>query len=787
VDVNKLKNLGYLIYYKHMARQGTHTRKVGKIRQTKRTSRRLWRWFKGLSKKKKIALIAGPILAFLVLTPLLTYAYYANDISDQERLMNRNNTGIVMTDKNGQAFYSIGRAEHRDLVPLADISPTMQHALVASEDKDFYKENGFSVSGIFRAIFGTITNQSQYGGGSTLTQQLAKNTLLTSNQTFLRKYQELAVSIAIEQQYSKDQILDMYLNSVFFGGTSFGIQDAAKTYFNEAPKDLDLAQSAMLVGVLPAPNAYSPTIGNPTYAKQRQTTVLTRMVENGYITDAQKQAALAETLTYAPVQDTNDSAAPHFAQMVLDQLNSQYGEEAVLRSGYQVKTTLDLTLQHQLEANINSHLAYIQREGGSNAGGIIIDPTDGEVRALVGSVDWNNSSWGKVNMATTARQPGSSFKAIYYSQALADGVITPATVLKDEVTTFDGGYVPLDADRTTRGDVTVRSAISQSLNIPSVEVMQQYGIPQSVTAAKKLGITTLKDSSNYGLSLALGAAEVPLIQMTNAYAAFANAGQQYDTTIIQQINDKFNSNIFKANEQPKTAISSQGAFLISSILSDNNARAPIFGSSLTIRGRTAAVKTGTTNDDRDAWTIGYTPQLAVGIWVGNNDNTAMHSGGSDMAGPIWVATMKQALAGVPNTPFTIPSGIVQKPICYGSYGLASAGGSNTYNEYFLSSALPTTTCTTAKKQQPDTSTDQNKPKDSNTTDNNSNNTTSGSGSGNGTTGGGTSGGTGTGSGNSGTGSGTGTGGTGSGTGGTGTGGTGGTGTGGTGITPPITP
>jgi len=775
-----------------MARQGTHTRKVGKIRQTKRTSRRLWRWFKNLSKKKKIALIAGPILAFLILVPLLTYAYYANDISDQERLMNRNNTGIVMTDKNGQVFYSTGRAEHRDLVQLADISPDMQHALIASEDKDFYKENGFSITGIFRAIFGTITNQSQYGGGSTLTQQLAKNTLLTSNQTFLRKYQELAVSIAIEQQYSKDQILDMYLNSVFFGGTSFGIQDAAKTYFNKAPKDLDLAQSAMLVGVLPAPNAYSPLYGNADYAKQRQTTVLTRMVTNGYITEAQKQAALAEPLTYAPVQNPNDSEAPHFAQMVLDQLNSQYGgEEAVLRSGYQVKTTLDLNLQHQLENNINNHLAYIQREGGSNVGGIIIDPTDGEIRALVGSVDWNNASWGKVNMATTARQPGSSFKAIYYSQALADGVITPATVLKDEPTTFDGGYAPLDADHKFRGNVTVRSAISQSLNIPSVEVMQQYGIPQSVTAAKKLGITTLNDSSTYGLSLALGAAEVPLMQMTNAYAAFANGGQQYNTTIIQQINDKFNSNIYKASEQPKTAISQQGAYLISSILSDNSARSPIFGSSLNVPGRTAAVKTGTTSDDRDAWAIGYTPQLAVGVWVGNNDNTVMKSGGSDMAGPIWVATMKSALAGVLNTPFTIPSGIVQKPICYGSYGLANTSSSNTYNEYFLSSALPTTTCTAAK-QQIDTSTNQNKQSDSNTTDNNANNTTtSGSGSGNGTTGTGgtTTGGTGTGSGSTGTGGtgGTGTGGTGStGTGGTGSGGTG-SGGGGNGIIPPVKP
>lgn len=691
-----------------MVRQGKYT-KVSPVRRAKRVTRRHWRWWSRLSKKKKILVIVAPILAFLVLTPLLTYAYFYNDIADQERLMNRNNTGVVLLDRNGEKFYSFGRAEHREMTPLSEISDNVKNALIAAEDKDFYKHNGFSIDGIIRAVYGTITSQEAYGGGSTITQQLAKNTLLSDERSFLRKYQELAVSIAIEQRYTKDEILEMYLNSVFFGGSTFGIKDAAKVYFNKLPKDLSLAESAMLIGILPSPNAYSPTIGNPEYAKERQTTVLSRMVANKYITENQKQVALSDQLVYAPQDSTSESDdAPHFAEMVLRQLYDKYGEEKVLRSGYQVTTTLDLNLQRQLAGNISNHMGYIQRNGGSNAAGMAIDPKSGEVRALVGSSDWNNPDWGKVNVATTPRQPGSSFKPIYYAQALADGVITPATILEDVPTDF-GGYTPQNANRDFQGNISVRDALSRSLNIPSVKVMQKLGIDRSIEAAKNLGITTLDTKKNYGLSLALGSAEVPLTEMTNAYAAFANQGQQYNRTIVKEIKNKFDKSIFTANEKPRQAISPEGAFLISSILSDNNARAPVFGSSLTVWGHTAAVKTGTTDDRRDAWTIGYTPQLVVGVWVGNNDNQSMLNGGSGMAGPIWVNTMKQALQGVPNTPFPVAPGVVQKPVCYGSGDLANATGFNTYNEYFLASALPSGRCN-ATQQKPQEKPDE-KPKE----------------------------------------------------------------------------
>jgi penicillin-binding protein 1A len=682
-----------------MIREGRYTKKVTGVAKVKRGVKRRWQWFRGLSRKQKFALIGLPLIAFLVVIPVATYAYYANDISNQERLMNRNNTGIVLLDKNDKPFYSIGRAETRDILPLDQISDTTKEALLASEDKDFYKHGGFSFTSIAKAMYANVAARDATGyGGSTLTQQLAKNTLLTANQTFLRKYQELAISIAIEQQYTKDEILDMYLNSVYFGENAFGIEDAAKTYFGKEPKELTLAESSMLIGVLPAPSAYSPISGSMEYAKERQSIVLTRMVNNKFITEDEKKVALAQELEYSSAADEENNKAPHFAEMVIEELNKKYGEERVARSGYQVKTTLDLTMQEQLKSSVDSNIKYIERNGGSNASAVAIDPTTGEVRALVGSADWSNEEWGKVNMATTARQPGSSFKPIYYAEALAQGVVTPATILEDVPTDFNG-YKPLNANKTFSGDVSVRSAISRSLNIPSVKVMQQLGIDESVIAAKRMGIN-IDDKTDYGLSLALGSVEASLMEMTNAYAAFANQGQQFTPVLIKQVNNKFDKAIYVAKqEKPKEVQTKQGSYLISSILSDANARAPIFGSSLTVPGRTAAVKTGTTDNSRDAWTIGYTPQLAIGVWVGNNNNEIMQNGGSSMAGPIWVRAMQRTLADQPNEPFAIPSGIVQRPICYSNGGLANTAGSGTYNEYFLGSALPKETCSVKDKAQ----------------------------------------------------------------------------------------
>lgn len=658
--------------------------KGGKTRSSARKKGR-FAWFRNLSRGKKILVILAPILLFLILTPIITYLVFAGDIQDQERLMNRNNTGIVLTDRNDKVFYSIGKAEPRNLVKLENISKDAQNALIATEDKDFYRHGGFSIFSIIRAAVTGV------GGGSTLTQQLAKNTVLTDDHSYFRKYQELAVAVAIEQNYSKDQILEMYLNSVFYGENAFGIEDAAKTYFGIEPKDLNLAQSSMLIGLLPAPNAYSPISGNAEYAKQRQNVVLSRMVKQGYITEEQKTAALAEQLSYASDGSAPSSIAPLFVETVLNELSEKYGYETVMRSGFRVKTTLDYDAQVILNESVAGAMPYINRQGGSNAGAIVIDPKNGEIRAYVGSADYSNETWGKVDMVTRARQPGSTMKSIYYAYAMADGVITPASIWKDEKTDFGGGYTPQNADRKWHGDVTTRRSIAWSLNIPSIKIMQQYGVAKSVEASNRIGLD-LDPKGDYNLTLAIGSVEVPLIKMTNAYAAFANQGAQYENSRIAEVKDKFGKSIYKHKSSAKQVISKEGAYLISSILSDNAARAGIFGSSLTVPGYTVAVKTGTTDDSRDAWTIGYNTDYVFGAWVGNNDNAAMKSGGSDMAGPIFRNTMSRLMRGRTNTQFAVPAGIVQRDVCSSNGGLATESGKGTYKEYFMAGALPTKTC-----------------------------------------------------------------------------------------------
>lgn len=657
-----------------------------------------WRWFKKLSTPKKVAVVSAPIAAFLILTPIVTYLYYASVISDPDKLMNYNNTGVVLLDKNNEAFYRFGTADRGERLSLDQISDHAEKALVSAEDKNFYKHKGFSIISILGALYANIlSGDATAYGGSTLTQQLAKNTLLTDRQTILRKYQELTVALAIEQKYTKDEILDLYLNSVYYGEGAFGIGAAAKAYFGKSAADLTLAESAMLIGVLPAPSAYSPITGNPKYAKERQATVLSRMVDNGVITQDEADAAKAEELTYVSQEESLNNTAPHFAEMVLKELYDKYGEERVTRSGFRVTTTLDTALQKAANQAVDNHITFIQRNGGSNAAVVAIDPTTGEVRALVGSADYTNAEFGKVNMATSPRQPGSSIKPLYYTEALQRNLITAGTIMKDEPTDF-GGYRPQNADRRFRGDISVRNALSQSLNIPSVKVMQKLGVKNSIEALRRLGIDTISASKDYGLSLALGSAEARLTDMTNAYAAFANGGNQYKITTITKIEDKFEKQIFnKGSTSAKRVMNEDASFIISDILNDEAARAPVFGGSLNTPGYDVAVKTGTTDEARDAWTIGYAKQLAVGVWVGNNNNGPMNNGGSSMAGPIWQSIIMAGLRGQANQPFKAPSSVERVLICR-SNGLRAVGGGTegTYNEYFIKGTAPSGTCNVPK-------------------------------------------------------------------------------------------
>ncbi len=661
--------------------------------------------FKQLSLWRKVTLVGGAIAIVLVLIPLLTYAYFARDIANEERLMNRNNTGVIMLDRHGEEFYRAYNATASDTEPIAfsNLPPHLIDAVIASEDRGFYDHSGYSLRRTLASLYGNVLNRDPtMFGGSTITQQLAKNALLRDEKSYFRKYQELALAIAIERHYEKDKILELYLNSVYFGEGSFGIEDAATTYFDKSAVELTPAESAMLIGILPAPSAWSPVSGDVERARERQLSVLAAMNEVGFIDEEEQEQIAGVELTYAPsAQTEEDTFAMHFAEMVLDELREDYSEERIARSGFEITTTLDTKWQEQAEATVSSHIDQIRVLNATNGAVVVIDPGSGEIRTLVGSVDWNDEDFGKVNMATSPRQPGSSFKPIYYAEALSRGDITPITTIADEPTTFGGSYEPENFDRRFRGDVTVRSALANSLNIPAVKVVEELGVEETVEVANRMGLDSIDDPETYGLSLALGTAEVPLLDLTNVYAAFGDGGLQYTPTTIEQIDDKFGDRIYQNNGRSKRVLDEAGSFLISSILSDSNARAATFGTSLNL-SRPAAVKTGTTDDNRDALTVGYTRNIAVGVWVGNNSNEEMSSiAGSSGAAPIWRGVMNAVLADVETEEFPRPGNVVSRPVCFRNNLVAESDFEGTYTEYFLRGTIPEGRCEAPPEPEPE--------------------------------------------------------------------------------------
>lgn len=636
--------------------------------------------------RRDLLLIFFTITAAIASVPIVTYAYFAKDLSSKERIMNRNDTGVILLDRHDKPFFTFFQAKYRSFVQINDIPLIAQQAVIASEDKGFYNHQGFSSVAILRSLAADILQQQIAYGGSTITQQLVKNTLLSSNKSILRKYQEIVLAQEIERRYSKQEILEMYLNSVYFGAGAFGIEEAAQTYFAKPASELTIAQSAFLAGLLPAPSELSPLTGDTSKAIEHQRIILEELYNQHYITRQQEQEAQQQPLAFNFSNSTMNTNALHFALLVKDELTKRYGEEQIARSGFRVHTTLDLTWQQFAEDAVKRQVANLAPDRVSNGAAVAIDPKTGEVLVLVGSVDWNAPGFGKVNVATSPRQPGSSFKPIVYVTGFDEGVITEATILNDAPTTFPINYRPKDYDRRYRGLVTVRRALANSLNIPSVEVLQKVGIPQALETGKELGLTTLQDPSSYGLSLVLGAAEVNLLEMTNVYATFADQGNHNPITLITEIDDKDNHAIYTYNPQPEHLLNPGDVFLISSILSDNQARAEEFGNTLTI-SRPAAVKTGTTEDFRDAWTLGYTPSLAVGAWVGNNDNTPMDNiAGSLGAAPIWKNLMEEYLKETPIETFSPPRDIIQARVCTGLGTLQASSSARL--EYFKIGTQP---------------------------------------------------------------------------------------------------
>lgn len=603
------------------------------------------------------------VLAILVITPIATYLYFVRDLSSKEKIINRNNAGVILLDRNGTPFFTFYNARTKTIVESDDIPESLKEAVIAVEDKDFYKHQGFSPTAVVRAVITNLEEQDIAIGGSTITQQLVKNALLTPDRNFLRKYQELFLALELDRRYDKDDILEMYLNTVYFGENAFGIEAAASNYFGKEPSDLTLAESALLAAVLPAPSAYSPISGDPDIAFKRQEIVLSEMVRQGYITQDEKDEALLEEIAFNPSESDLNIAAPHFALMVKDELIEKYGEQRVAGSGFIVTTTLDLPFQEYAEDVVANQVARLVTSDATNGAAVVIDPQTGEIISLVGSHDWFDEENGKINMALRARQPGSSFKPIVYADGFDRKLITPATELHDEQTTFPGNYKPKNYDNRFRGDILARFALAQSLNIPAVEVMEDVGVESVLEFAERMGITTLKEEADYGLSLVLGAGEVPLTEMTSAYGVFASGGDLAKRTTIVKIQDKNGRDVFEQKPNIRRVLGRGVSYQISSILSDNAARQPTFGNSLTI-SRPAAVKTGTTEDYRDALTIGYTPQVVVGVWVGNNDNSPMGSvAGSSGAAPVWRQLIERFLQGEPVEQFVKPSNLDGQEVC----------------------------------------------------------------------------------------------------------------------------
>lgn len=643
--------------------------------------------------------LLSALTAFVILVtfiPVFTYLYFARDLRTIDGIMNKNDTGVVLLDRNDKPFFTFYQAKNRTYIPLSQIPKPMQQAIIATEDKEFYSHPGFSLKGIAGAVVANIKSQNLSYGGSTLTQQLVKNALLTSKKDFLRKYQELILSQEIERRYSKDKILEMYLNSVYFGEGAFGVEEAARTYFDKTAKDLTMSESTLLAGLVQSPSKYSPLTGNLDLAKKRQSFVLQQMVEQKEITESQKEEIFNQKLTFKSTPSSINSTAPHFALMVKQELIDKYGEENIARSGFKVKTSLDLEWQKFAEKTVAEQVKNLAGNRVSNGAVVVEDPKTGEIRALVGSKDWFNDEFGKFNVAISDRQPGSSFKPIVYAAALERNIISPGSVLKDEPVTYkipgSPDYKPQNYDLKFRGPVLPRRALANSLNIPAVEVMNKVGVPKALEFAHRLGISTLQDQNRYGISLVLGAGEVKLLELTNVYAVFANKGVKNEPTLITKIENKRKEAIYQYKPKEEKVVDEEYTFLISDILSDNRARQEVFGNALTI-SRPAAVKTGTTNDYRDAWTIGYTPSLVVGVWVGNNDNQPMDQvAGSLGAAPIWRSLMEQYLKGQPLEKFEKPSNVIAKNICTYNGLLLREATSSAQTEYFVKGTEPTRYC-----------------------------------------------------------------------------------------------
>jgi 1A family penicillin-binding protein len=680
--------------------------------------RRMRRWQKALS------LVA----TLLIFVSAWLYLWIFADLPPINTLQ----AGLVLPttrilDRNGRLLYEIidQQTGRNTAVPISQIPKALIDATIVTEDRNFYSTGGVDPEGILRAVWINVQGGEVRAGGSTITQQVARNLLLDPQQrmerTLTRKLKEMALAVQLSQRYSKDEILALYLNQSYYGNMAYGVQAAARVYFNKDVQSLDLAECAMLAGLTQLPGSSDP-LTNPDAAKARQKVVLELMVKGGFLTQDQAEIAAAETLQYGSGEFA--MRAPHFVLAVWDQLQRDY-PDLLYQGGLEVTTTLDLNWQTQAEAIAKRHIERLNKpvsgdpsHNATDAALVAIDPATGQVRAMLGSVDYFNEKInGAVNVAMTPRQPGSTLKPFTYSLAFDPSrpdVWTPSTMILDVSTPFITqrlqSYTPANYGLVEHGPVSIREALASSYNIPAVIALDHVGLPELLKLLHKLGITTLKDPTKLDLSVTLGGGEVRLIELTAAYAAFANGGRAVKPSMILSIKDK-DGNVKYEWQPPQPAdpvIDPRVAYLINNILSDDNARLPAFGDHSALQiGRTAAAKTGTTTDFRDNWTMGYTPDVVVGVWVGNADNTPMVKvTGVTGAGPIWNEFMRTILKGTPDHPFEAPEGITQSEVCAISGMLPTPYCPSRKVDVFIKGTEPTQTDTMFQPFTVDSSTGQ---------------------------------------------------------------------------------
>jgi len=646
--------------------------------------------------KKKLAMGMVLFLVFLGLVLGGIIFYIARNVPNPGKLASENfPQSSYIYDRNGKLLYEIYADKRRDPVELKDIPNNLKNATLAIEDANFYKHNGFDFKGLLRGLYRTVF-QKRLQGGSTLTQQLVKNALLTPERTVSRKIKEAILTVATEAMYSKDKILEMYFNQTPYGGTLWGVQAAARGIFDKDVKDLSLAESALLAGLPGSPTKYSP-FSHPEAAKNRQEMVLTRMLELKMISQQQFDEAKSEKLNY--YINKTGILAPHFVFYVKELLAEKYGVQRLNEGGLRVTTSLDLNIQNMAESTVATEVAKLKKSKVSNGAAMITEPKTGQILAMVGSIDYFSSEIdGKYNVTTALRQPGSSIKPLNYAVGIETGKVTAASVLDDNPTCFgqvnQKAYCPTNYGNTYHGIQSIRNSLANSLNIAAVKVLKLNGLETFVASASAMGLSTFKKADDYGLSLTLGGGEVTMADMTVAYGVLANMGTRQDLNPIIKVVDNKGKTLeeykYKAGNR---VLSRETSFIIQQILSDDGARSMVFGrgSLLNIKNHPeVAVKTGTTNDMRDNWTMGYTQDVVVATWVGNNDNSKMGGivSGTTGAAPIWNKIMTEMLKDMEVKKPTRPAGIVGMNVCNLTGKAIPDEGCESHYEYFKKEFVP---------------------------------------------------------------------------------------------------